>query len=396
MPFYLLTKFMKTNNALFSLAFRPFFLAASIFALIAMLAWVAVFLFSVKLSAFAYYPMIIWHAHEMIFGYSMAVIAGFLLTAIKNWTGVQTVNGTKLLVLVGIWILGRIIPFITDIAWLIAAAEMLFLPTLAYFIAVPLIQVGNKRNYFMIGLIIVFGLLNMLIHLELLKILSNVSNYAIQTGLYLIIALIIVMAGRVFPMFSQNGVETRYQVKKYIWVEKLVMPSYFLFMISVIFIESAEVVLISAVIAVIIHGIRLKGWYNQQIWHVPLVWVLHLGYLFLIIGFIMSAINAYNPSFYFLAMHAFSVGVISTITVGMMARVSIGHTGRNLRFPPKTVKYIFSLSLLAAVVRSFVPIFLSNYYEWTVVISGAILALAFLLFVISYTSLLIKPRVDPN
>ena len=171
---------MKTN-ALFSLGFRPFFLGASIFACLATFAWVAVFLFSIQLSAFSYYPMTIWHAHEMIFGYSMAVLAGFLLTAIMNWTGLQTVNGTKLMALVSVWVLGRLIPFVTDIAWLIAFIDSLFLPLLAYFVALPLMKVGNKRNYFMIGLISIFAILNLLVHAELLGFITNVSNEALKT-----------------------------------------------------------------------------------------------------------------------------------------------------------------------------------------------------------------------
>lgn len=384
---------MKTN-ALFSLGFRPFFLGASIFACLATFVWVAVFLFSIQLSAFDYYPMTIWHAHEMIFGYSMAVLAGFLLTAIMNWTGLQTVNGTKLMALVSVWVLGRLIPFVTDITWLIAFIDILFLPLLAYFIALPLVKVGNKRNYFMIGLITIFSILNLLVHAELLGFITNVSNYALKTGLYLIIALIIVMAGRVFPMFSQNGVAVKYQVNSYVWVEKLAIPSYFLFMLSLVFIKIPLVVLLTSLLAALIHAIRLKGWYNKQIWQVPLVWVLHVGYLFLIIGFVMSAISAYKPSLYFLAMHAFSVGVLSTITIGMMARVSIGHTGRNLKMPPKTVKFIFLLVVTAALIRSIMPLFLPSFYQASIVISGTLWSLAFLLFVISYAEFLLKPRAD--
>jgi len=385
---------MKTNNALFSLGFRPFFLVASIFAFLSILIWVIVLFFSVNISAFNYYPATIWHAHEMIFGYLMAVISGFLLTAIKNWTGIQTINGTKLLLLVSLWIVGRIAPFMTDINWLIAIGDMLFLPVLAYFVALPLIQASNKRNYFIIGLIIIFGLLNMLIHSELLGLATNVSNYALKIGLYLIIALIIIMAGRVLPMFSQNGVTIKYQVKKYPFVEKLVIPSYILFMISVIFIKIPMVVFIASLLTAMIHSMRLKGWYNSQIWQVPLVWVLHVGYLFLIVGFIMSAISAFKPSLYFLAMHAFSVGTVGIITSGMMARVSIGHTGRNLKHPPKTVYSIFLFLTLAAIVRSLLPIIFPSFYQWTILVSGLLWALAFLLFVISYAGFLIKPRAD--
>ena len=385
---------MKNKTALFSLGFRPFFLLATVFASFAMFAWVTVYLFSVQLSSFSYYPMIIWHSHEMVFAYAMAVVAGFLLTAIRNWTGVQTVNGLGLMLLVVTWIVGRVAPFIINIPWLIAVLDMLFLPVLAVFIAIPLVQVGNRRNYFMIALVLIMAALNLLVHLDVLGVLVNMANLAIKTAFYLIIALIIIMAGRVFPMFSQNGVANKYQVQKYSLIEKLALPSYLFFMLSIVFIGVPELVLLSSLIAAVIHLVRLKGWYNQQIWQVPLVWVLHVGYLFLIIGFIMSAVGVYKPSLYFMALHAFSIGTLGMVTIGMMARVSIGHTGRNLKFPPKIIKPVFLLMVAAVITRSIIPVFVSGIYKWTIIASGIMWSLAFLLFALSYVSIWIKPRVD--
>ena len=378
----------------FSIGFRPFFLCATLFSFFAILAWVAVFLFGFQLSAFAYYPMNIWHAHEMIFGYSMAVIAGFLLTAIKNWTKIQTINGTKLMFLVGIWILARIIPFITDNGWIISLIDVLFLPSLAFFVALPLLQANNKRNYFMVLLILVFALLNSLIHLDLLGLLLGITHTVLQISLYSIIALVIIMAGRVFPMFSQNGVNNRYIVQKHAMIEKLAVPSFFIFAITVIISKNNYITLLVCMFTAIIHLTRLKGWYNQQIWQVPLVWVLHVGYFFIIIGFILTALSAFMPYYNFIALHAFSLGVLGIITIGMMARVSIGHTGRNLKFPPNSVKYSFILLVLATIIRLLTPIISPTFYQWSIIISGLLWALAFLLFVYSYTKILITPRFD--
>ena len=338
--------------------------------------------------------MTIWHAHEMIFAYSMAVIAGFLLTAIKNWTGIQTINGVKLMLLVGLWLLGRVVPFLLNNGWVIAFIDVLFLPVLAISIALPLLQVNNKRNYFLIILIIIFATLNSLIHLELLGIISGVSTTVLKIALYLIIALVIVMAGRVFPMFSQNGVKQRYQVKSYSLIEKLAVPSYFAFILAVVFMDNKLIIIVASFVAGLIHAIRLKGWYNHQIWQVPLVWILHLGYLFLIVGFIMTALSTYYPSMYFLALHAFSIGFIGLVTIGMMARVSIGHTGRNLKFPPKTVKYSFILIILATLVRILLPLIVPTNYQLTVIISGLLWSMAFFLFVFSYTKILTSVRTD--
>ncbi len=382
------------KSIFFSIGFRPFFLIATFFSAVLMALWVFFYAAHSPLSSFDYYSSITWHAHEMIFGYGMAVVAGFLLTAIRNWTRIQTVSGTGLMLLVVAWILGRIAPFVLNQAWLIALVDMLFLPALAVFVAVPLLKVGNKRNYFMIGMIVVMALLNLLVHLDRLGILQNTATIAYKTAFYIIIALIIVMAGRVFPMFSQNGVPTRYQVVKYPLIEMLVMPSYFAFMVSLLFVHVPVITAVTALFAVVVHAIRLKGWYNKQIWQVPLVWILHVGYLLLIIGLVMTAISQYQPSLYFLALHAFSIGTLGIVTVGMMARVSIGHTGRDLRFPPKLLKPVFMLMVLAVFVRVFVPLVVPSVYQWTIVVSGSLWVLAFVLFVLSYVKILLSPRVD--
>lgn len=389
---------MKNQPALFSLGFRPFFFIASIFATVAMLAWVLVYYLPLQLKAFDYYPSTIWHAHEMVFGYGMAVVAGFLLTAIKNWTGVQTVNGNKLMLLVMVWVVGRIAPFIfaSSSPWLVALLDSLFLPLLALFVALPLIKVGNKRNYFMIVLVLVLAVLNILLHLELLSILNNFSRHVLSLAFYLIIALIIVMAGRVFPMFSQNGLPNRYQVIKYEWVEKLALPSYLVFVLILLFVRMPMLVLISGLITACLHLIRLKGWYNNQVWQVPLVWILHIGYLFLVVGLVLSAIGAYIPSLYFVALHAFSVGTLGIVTIGMMARVSIGHTGRDLSNPPKSLKYIFWMVVSSALIRVFIPLLLPEMYRWVIVVSGSLWVLSFGLFVMIYTTMWIKPRIDTD
>ena len=383
-----------TNSALFSLGFRPFFLLASLFSAIALALWAMVFADNWQLSAFSYYPMILWHAHEMVFAYSMAVIAGFLLTAIKNWTGMQTVNGGKLALLASSWLLARILPFAIDKHWLIAIVDMLFLPLLAVFIAMPLIKVGNKRNYFMIVLISAFAALNLLLHLELLGFVQNMAQMAYKSAFYLIIALIIIMAGRVFPMFSQNGVPQRYQITKYPIIEKMALPSYFIFAICVLFVPIKAVIVIASLLAFVVHFIRLQGWYNKQIWQVPLVWVLHSGYAFLLLGFIFSIISQYNIFYTNLALHAFSIGTLGIITIGMMARVSVGHTGRNLRFPPKVLKISFPLMLIAALVRVVLPTLLANAYHIFVITAASLWSLAFLLFFISYVKMWIQPRIN--
>src|SRR5690606_10844670 len=145
---------------------------------------------------------------------------------------------------------------------------------------------------------------------------------------------------------------------------------------------------------IVLHSIRLYGWYNQQIWLKPLVWVLHVGYLMLIIGFMMQLWLLVEPGDYYLTLHVFSIGCLGIITVGMMTRVSYGHSGRNLNTPPKLLGPIFSLLVLSVVVRSILPLVgILNHFNG-MLIAGVLWALAFLLFVIRYLPVWFKPRVD--
>lgn len=381
------------KHPLFDLGFRPFFLAASIFSVLLVAIWSSLYFFPKPVIAFNYYPSQIWHAHEMIFGYSIAIIAGFLLTAIANWTGQRTVNGLQLAVIVMVWALARILPLIAGVpGWLIAAIDVLFLPALMFYVAKPLLVTANRRNYFIIAMLGFFAVLNILLHLHLLGVIQINMSQLLQLALYMIITLITVMAGRVFPMFSQNGVKVKYQAKKFPLIEQVAIPSVILFMVvNVIFLQPL-VLLISGLLVALIHLIRLIGWYNQQIWRVPLVWVLHVGYLFLVVGFVMSALTGYYPVLKYLAMHTFTIGTIGLLTLGMIARVSLGHTGRNINKPPKTVTFAFMCLILSAIVRIVSPMVFPEIYAQSIALSGILWVIAFILFLSSYTKYLLSPR----
>jgi uncharacterized protein involved in response to NO len=383
------------QHPLFSIGFRPFFLVAGIFSVLLMLLWTSVYWFSISLPAFNYYSSSIWHAHEMIFGYSIAIISGFLLTAISNWTGLKTVHGNKLAFIVLVWILGRIAPFISVFPnHIMALTDILFLPLLIYFVAQPLIKSSNKRNYFIIALLGVFCILNILLHLHLLGYLSTNPNKILMLSMYLIIVLISVMAGRVFPMFSQNGVKNRYQVKKFVYIEKLAVASVLIFACIHVFISNQWLLFLVSMVVFLIHLIRLIGWYNQQIWQVPLVWVLHLGYFMLVLGFGLGALESFYPQLKFLTIHAFTIGVIGVLTLGMISRVSLGHTGRNINRPPRLIFIAFTALILSVVIRVFIPILAGNSTIESIIISGLFWVLAFILFLVKYSIFLIRPRAD--
>jgi len=191
---------------LFALGFRVFFALAGLAALILIVFWNAIF--NGALTSEHYYPNNHWHAHEMLLGYAVAVIAGFLLTAVKNWTGKPTLTGDPLASLCLLWLYGRILPFYAGLLpdALIALVDFAFLPTLAYQVSKPIIEAKQYRNLFFIGLIMLLALGNGLIHAEILGLQENTATIGIQLVVATIIILILIIAGRVFPFFTERGI----------------------------------------------------------------------------------------------------------------------------------------------------------------------------------------------
>ncbi len=346
--------------------------------------------------ALGYFGMSFWHAHEMIFGYSVAVIAGFLLTAIKNWTGVSTAQGRPLMLLSGLWLLGRLIWFVPGLSkLLLVVMDCSFLFVLIYFVGHPLVKTGNKRNYVMVVLVSILALLNLLFHLSLLNGQLIWAQKTLLLSLFLILLLITKMAGRVFPMFSQNGVDNRYQAKVYPKLELILPFMLLVFVFSWLMFPAQSLINgLLAVINMLLHGWRLVGWYNPQIWRKPLVWVLHVGYGFLVVGLAYMAVAAWFPWLQLMALHAFAVGGLALITLGMMARVSLGHTGRNLHQPPKVLGYCFGLLVCSALIRVVLPLFNALPYSQLVLFSGVFWVAAYLLFLMHYLPFWIRPRLD--
>jgi uncharacterized protein involved in response to NO len=383
--------------ALWQLGFRPCFMLANMYAVIAMLTWLLIQQ-GVSIAGLNHYGINFWHAHEMIFAYGMLVIAGFLLTAIKNWTGVQTAQGSRLQLLVFTWLIARLLFFIPGIPSLVLILfDLIFCVLLTLFVAQPLVMVGNKRNYMMIAFVGLLGILNAGFHYAVSQNQGLWASRFLLMALVLILLLISVMAGRVFPMFSQNGVAQRYQAKVFPVVEKSIPAAMMLLaVIWVFFPQQKWLLFVLAAVNTLIHGIRLWGWYNSQIWQKPLVWVLHVGYTFMVLGFAFVAVTAFFPWLHFIALHVLTVGCFGLITIGMMARVSYGHTGRNLHQPPKVLGYVFGLLVMSTLVRVLLPLMDLISYQQVILLSGLFWISAFTLFVTRYLPIWIKPRIDGN
>jgi uncharacterized protein involved in response to NO len=377
---------------LFALGFRPFFLLAAIFAVVLMAQWVFTFMGGREFAN--YYGAIGWHSHEMIFGYTAAVIAGFLLTAVRNWTDMQTVAGAPLAGLTALWFVARLLPFFPGAfpPWLIAAVDIAFLPVLAVALSIPLLRSGQKRNLIFLPLLGVLALANFLVHLQLTGYTENSARAGTFLSLNLIILLIVIMGGRVIPFFTERALSGA-MPKRRPAIEWLAVASALAFVIAETALPNSLLAGVLAALAAVSNGIRLMGWYTHRFWSVPLLWVLHLGYAWVVAGFFLKALAAINAVYYQFTIHAFTVGGIGVLTLGMMARVSLGHTGRPLK-AATTVALTFVLINLAAVLRGILPIIFPQWLPQLVAFSGGLWVAAFVLFFVIYAPILTQPRID--
>ncbi len=377
---------------LFGLGFRPFFLLAGLFAIFLVAAWVPVFVGGFAFNT--YYGQLGWHSHEMIFGYTSAVVAGFLLTAVRNWTDRPTPAGGYLAAMAALWLAGRIMPLFpaTFPGWLNALVDLALLPTVAIAIGVPLVHKGEKRNLVFLLLLAGLFVANLQVHLDLLGYGQPLAGIGVFLGLHIVILLIVIMGGRVIPFFTERALQG-VVIKRRPVIEWLAPISALAFLCAELFRADMFTVGTCAALAAIVNGLRLASWYTHRYWRLPLLWVLHLGYGWVVVGFCLEATAAFGVIPPQSTTHAFTAGGIGVLTLGMMARVALGHTGRPLRVGP-AMAVAFGLVNLSAFLRALLPIGYPEGLSEFVIFSGALWCIAFIVFVAIYMPILTQPRID--
>ncbi len=380
----------KASFALFNLGFRPFFLLSAIFAAILMLLWGLLYSQLIQLNS--YYGFIDWHSHEMLFGYAAAVIAGFLLTAVRNWTNIDTISHMPLAILSGIWLLARILPFSTLPGGLIAFVDIAFFFFLAVAIAHPIIKAKQWHNLIMVAILSVFLLADVLVQSQHLGWYTGGVAAGNTLALYSILMIIQVLTGRVMPFFTRVIVPNTQVVERPLLEKILLVTLVFLAIADVLSLNGLLISLLAAVLLVA-HVLRVFPWFSKPVLNTPILWVLYAGYLWLLIGFTLKVLVGLELVTNNLAIHAWTVGVIGITTYGMMARVSLGHTGREM-LPSKLAIAGFYLLFAAAVVRVLLPLlFMTQYILW-IELASVLWVIAFILFSIAYFPVLTQPRVD--
>jgi len=374
--------------ALWNLGFRPFYLLASGFAALSMLLWVGQYTGHLP-TVYVRSPS--WHAHEMLYGYTLAVVAGFLLTAVRNWTGKPTPTGVPLMALAALWLAGRVL-VLTPFAGAAAVVNAAFPVAVAVGIGIPIVQSRNRRNYFFIALLLLLGLAVLAFHLAHRGVLPWPERASLQVGLDIVLFIMAVMGGRVIPMFTNNGIPgltaTRHPV-----VEKLALGGVIGLLAADLLQAPPGVIAVVALLAAAAHAARLCLWQPWRTFGAPMVWVLHVAYGWIVIHLVLRGVAALGFVGELLAVHALTVGAIGGMTIGMMTRTARGHTGRPLVADSFEVA-CYLLVAAAAAIRVFGGMLPPGAYLATIVASGICWSAGFGLYAVRYWPILSRPRLD--
>ena len=332
-----------------------------------------------------------WHAHEMLFGYTLAVIVGFLLTAGRNWTGQPTPTGRSLQALVALWIAGRVL-VLTPWVWPSALVNAAFPLAAAAAFAVPLARSANKRNYFFVALLVLLGIAQFGVHMAQAGTVALPSWLGLRIGLDVVMFIMAVMAGRVIPMFTNNGIPGA-GARRDERVEKAALGSILALLAADLLQLQGPLLALLLAVCGVAQLVRWALWNPWRTLRTPLVWVLHAAYLWIVVHLAMRALAEIGLAPAHLATHALTIGAIGGLTIGMMTRTARGHTGLPLVAGGIEVACYLAV-LTAAVVRVFGPLVAPEAYMSSVVVSAALWSGGFALYALRYVPILARPRID--
>jgi uncharacterized protein involved in response to NO len=375
------------GHPLWRLGFRPFYLLAALLAALALPVWVAQYMGAVN------WPRIGlgWHMHEMVFGVAVAVIVGFLLTAVRAWTGLWTPRGGHLAALAALWLAGRA-AMLAAPPWLAAPVDFAFLPLAAWPLFRVLRQAGNKRNRFLPLLLVVLAIANGLYHAAALGWVALAPSTPVEAAILVIVLIESTIGARVIPMFTRNGapgsapVENPRRDRIALGLTVAVVIGWMLPLPSALFAAIAGAAGVACLL-------RLAGWQPQRTFGVPLLWILHLSYGWIAVGFVLLALAALNVVTASAAFHALAVGSTAGLIIGMMTRTALGHTGRPLQAGVADVA-MFWLIQFGALARLCAAVGPGAARGLCLVVAALAWTLAFGLYAAVYGPWLWQARVD--
>lgn len=387
-----------------SIGFRPFFLAAGLYAIFSMIAWMAWLALhasnAVILTPTIAGPPHLWHGHEMVFGFASAVISGFLLTAVPGWTGTQPINSLPLLSLGLIWLAGRAALWFSAFlhAPLVALIDLAFLPLLWICMALSFIERPARQNLIVLLLVAVLIYANLLVHFEWIGWSDTSATRGLAIAVITITLMMVILGGRAVPSFTHTAPSRRGNLgripKQIKFLDLTSSISVAAVLICYLVNLPHDIIAICAMVGSGLNFLRLLLWHGYRRTAEPILWSLYLVYFWIPVGLAAFAYGLLTEELpVSAALHILAVGAIGGMTLAIMTRVPLGHTGRPLTVSaPISCSYL--LIAMAALLRGFGPsLFLSDYF--TVVLSAGLLwVIGFIIFAAGYTSVLVGPNVD--
>jgi uncharacterized protein involved in response to NO len=378
---------------LLRLGFRPFYLGAALFALLAIPLWVALFLGQWQLTLVL--PPLLWHAHEMLFGFAIAVIVGFLLTAVKAWTGLATPRGAFLGALALLWLVARVAA-VTGPYAVYAVLDLLLLPLVAVVLTGVLLRARNRRNLPLAGMLMLLALANGAFHLSVIGVIDIAPMRALYAALALIVMIECGITGRVIPAFTMSATPgLKLTVRPSVERATLALTALAL-LLWVLAPASAGWNMAGGWVfslAAVAHVLRLVQWRPWVTRHRPILWILHLSYAWIPLGLALLAMAQFGLLGTSSGVHALAIGATAGLIIGMLTRTARGHTGRPLQASrPEAAAY--ALVMVAAAVRVLLPLAVPQWLPLALVTSAVAWSLAFAIYLFIYTPWLLQTRLD--
>ncbi len=384
----------KPGHPLLAHGFRPFFLLASLYGAFFMSAWLTILLGAVQRPA-DFHP-VVWHGHEMIFGFAGAAVCGFLLTATATWSQIPPVTGGRLSIIVGAWAAGRAAMWLSGVLplWAVAAADLALFPVLGWAIAPVLLTPGNRKNLLFLPVLAAFFAANLLIHLEPV---ARTAAQGLGLGVNLLVLLIVVIIGRIVPTFcavARLGSGGPIASPSRPAIEALAIGAMALVLVSDLIDSESYRSGVLAILAAAAQAVRMMSWRAGKLLRKPYIWSLHLGYAWIIAGLLLKGVAALDgPVPAVSALHALTAGGIGTMILAVMSIVGLLHTGRPAEIRP-AVTAAYLLVSAAALVRILAPIVFYEDYKEALIFAAALWAAAFLVYAVVYWPFLTRPRPD--
>ena len=378
------------RGVLWATGFRPFFLLAPLLAVLLMPWWAAVL--AGKAKAPTAFDPISWHAHEMLFGYALAIVAGFLLTAVPKWTSRPIATPRGVMALTVLWLAGRLVMNVPGLpGWLVAPVDLAFLPALAWVVARPIVASRSANNYGFVALLAMASLANLALHLRAAGLLS-VPPRGATVAVDALTLVMLIVGGRIIPQFTGNRLRMDAERSPRLARASLIF-AWALLAADVVGLHAD----LSGWLALAAGGavlLRMRGWLTAPALKVPMLWILHAGWAWIGVALVLRGLVGKVPMVApTLSVHAMTAGAIGALTLGMLARVSLGHTGRLIKATP-AIAAAFVLVVVAALIRVLAPALAPSGVQLSHGVAATAWALSMALFLWRYVPILTTPRSD--